>query len=37
VPILEEEGPYGILFQQDEAPAHFQDVMGFLYSKFPEN
>jgi hypothetical protein len=37
MPILEEQGPDDMLFQQDEAPPHFhKDVKDFLNRKFPE-
>jgi hypothetical protein len=36
MPILEEEGPHDMLFQQDGAPPHFhKDVTNFLNRKFP--
>jgi hypothetical protein len=37
MPILEEEGPNDMLFQQDGAPSHFhKEVTDFLNRKFPE-
>jgi hypothetical protein len=36
MPILEEEGPTDMLFQQDRAPPQFQkEVTDFLNRKFP--
>jgi hypothetical protein len=36
MPILEEEGPDDMLFQQDGVPPHFhKEVMDFLNRKFP--
>jgi hypothetical protein len=37
MPILEEEGPDHMLFQQDGVPPHFhKEVTDFLNHKFPE-
>jgi hypothetical protein len=37
VPVLEEEGPDDMLFQQHRAPPHFhKEVMDFLNCKFSE-
>jgi hypothetical protein len=37
MPILGEEGPSGVLFQQDVALPHFhEEVTDFLNRKFPE-
>jgi hypothetical protein len=37
MPILEEEGPNDVLFQQDRAPPHFhREVTDFLNRMFPE-
>jgi hypothetical protein len=37
MPILEEEAPDDMLFQQDRAPAHFnKGVTDFFYGKFQE-
>jgi hypothetical protein len=37
MPILQEEGPDDMLFQQDGAPPHFhKEVVDFLNRKFPE-
>jgi hypothetical protein len=37
LPILQEEGPGDMLFQQDAAPPYFhRELTGFLNCRFPE-